>query len=187
MSRRDVDGPRTPRVSCANLSLPLACPLVLMWLLMALSSSDWRDICACMFCNVERICSSASCIDGSRVPLCWSAMLPTSMCYRRRASGETKQRTPSQGQQAPLSCLSSLLSVCSPFCETVRHHRTISRLRTHVYLCLLLVTHPDRNTQNERKATQDNAKQRTQGKQHQSHKYNTSKPKTKNRYMYRYD
>ena len=32
------------------------------------------------------------------------------------------------------------------------------------------LTHPDRNTQNERKATQDNAKQRTQGKQHQSHK-----------------
>ena len=35
------------------------------------------------------------------------------------------------------------------------------------YLWLVLLTHTDRNTQNERKATQNNAKQRTQGKQNQ--------------------
>ena len=41
--------------------------------------------------------------------------------------------------------------------------------------------HPDRNTQNERKATQSNAKQRTQGKQNQRSRNNTSKPKTEHR------
>ena len=45
----------------------------------------------------------------------------------------------------------------------------------------VLLTHPDRNTQNERKATQGNAKQRTQGKQNQRSKYNASKPKPENR------
>ena len=46
---------------------------------------------------------------------------------------------------------------------------------------MVLLTHPDRNTQNERKATQSNAKQRTQGKQNQHSRYNTSKPKTEHR------
>ena len=46
---------------------------------------------------------------------------------------------------------------------------------------MVLLTHPDRNTQNERKATQSNAKQRTQGKQNQRSRYNTSKPKTEHR------
>ena len=45
--------------------------------------------------------------------------------------------------------------------------------RTHV-----LLTHPDRNTQNERRATQSNTRQRTQGKQNQRSRNNTSKPKT---------
>ena len=45
----------------------------------------------------------------------------------------------------------------------------------------VLLTHPDRNTQNERKATQSNAKQRTQGKQNQRSRNNTSKPKTEHR------
>ena len=41
-------------------------------------------------------------------------------------------------------------------------------LVTHVPVhTAVLLTHPDRNTQNERKATQSNAKQRTQGKQNQ--------------------
>ena len=42
----------------------------------------------------------------------------------------------------------------------------------------LLLTHPDRNTQNERRATQSNTRQRTQGKQNQRSRNNTSKPKT---------
>ena len=53
-----------------------------------------------------------------------------------------------------------------------------------LYLCgtVNVLTHPDRNTQNERKATQSNAKQRTQGKQNQrSRNYNTSEPKTEHR------
>ena len=45
----------------------------------------------------------------------------------------------------------------------------------------VLLTHPDRNTQNERKATQSNAKQRTQGKQNQRSRNNTIKPKTEHR------
>ena len=45
----------------------------------------------------------------------------------------------------------------------------------------VLLTHPDRNTQNERKATQSNAKQRTQGKQNQRSRNSTSKPKTEYR------
>ena len=45
----------------------------------------------------------------------------------------------------------------------------------------VLLTHPDRNTQNERKATQSNAKQRTQGKQNQRSRNNTNKPKTEHR------
>ena len=40
------------------------------------------------------------------------------------------------------------------------------------------LTHPDRNTQNERRATQSNTRQRTQGKQNQRSRNNTSKPKT---------
>ena len=43
---------------------------------------------------------------------------------------------------------------------------------------ILLLTHPDRNTQNERRATQSNTRQRTQGKQNQRSRNNTSKPKT---------
>ena len=42
----------------------------------------------------------------------------------------------------------------------------------------VLLTHPDRNTQNERRATQSNTRQRTQGKQNQRSRNNTSKPKT---------
>ena len=50
------------------------------------------------------------------------------------------------------------------------------RLRT-----IINPTHPDRHTQNERKATRNNARQRTQGKQHQSRKYHTNEPKTNSR------
>ena len=45
----------------------------------------------------------------------------------------------------------------------------------------VLLTHPDRNTQNERRATQSNTRQRTQGKQNQRSRNNTSKPKTEHR------
>ena len=45
-------------------------------------------------------------------------------------------------------------------------------------VCTVLLTHPDRNTQNERRATQSNTRQRTQGKQNQRSRNNTSKPKT---------
>ena len=52
-------------------------------------------------------------------------------------------------------------------------------VRTMLLGCMLvLLTHPDRNTQNERRATQSNTRQRTQGKQNQRSRNNTSKPKT---------
>ena len=68
------------------------------------------------------------------------------------------------------------------YCKIARHTTPCRHITTCTGTVLVLLTHPDRNTQNERKATQSNAKQRTQGKQHQSHKYNTSsKSKTENR------
>ena len=60
-------------------------------------------------------------------------------------------------------------------------HCSSSRACDVVSSLPVLLTHPDRNTQNERRATQSNTRQRTQGKQNQRSRNNTSKPKTEHR------
>ena len=66
-----------------------------------------------------------------------------------------------------------------------RQNREVCQTREDLFrrskIVRVLLTHPDRNTQNERRATQSNTRQRTQGKQNQRSRNNTSKPKTEHR------
>ena len=82
------------------------------------------------------------------------------------------------GRAVSMPCIASLRGLRSSSLRLAELHGARPCFRESY---LVLLTHPDRNTQNERRATQSNTRQRTQGKQNQRSRNNTSKPKTEHR------